>query len=232
MYVHETPIRRNLPILPDVHRRKRASIETGYHAAMSICYPSDAELLRAEIAAAAARMIAEDGTDFATAKRKAARQILGNSKPRGDILPDNAQVEAEVRAYNELFFGETQPARLLYLRQLALELMRELAQFSPYLVGAVLNGTAGDHSDVHLHLFSESPKDVEIYLLNKDVQFEVSEGASLRSRSEPVEIVSFMWRNEGVHLTLYSPEDQRGRANRIDRADHVALARLLESEAS
>ena len=230
--MHETPIRRDLPILPDAHHHKRASVETGYHATMSISYPSDAELLRAEIAAAAARMIAEDGTDFATAKRKAARQILGNNKPRGDILPDNAQVEAEVRAYNELFFGETQPARLLYLRQLALELMQELAQFSPYLVGAVLNGTAGDHSDLHLHLFSESPKDVEIYLMNKDVHFEVSEGASLKSRSEPVEIVSFMWRNEGVHLTLYSPDDQRGPATRIDRADRAALVRMLESEAS
>lgn len=209
---------------------KRACDEPGYYSTMNLSYPTDAELLRAEIAAAAARLIAEDGTDFATAKRKAARQILGNSKPRGDILPDNAQVEAEVRAYNELFFGESQPARLLYLRHLALELMQEFAQFSPYIVGAVLNGTAGDHSDLHLHLFSESPKDVEIYLLNKDVHFEVSEGARLKSRSEPVEIVSFMWRGEGVHLTLYSPDDQRGPASRIDRADRAALARLIDSE--
>lgn len=230
--MHGTPIRSNPAILPDRQAHQRASGKTGYHAAMNLSYPSDAELLRAEIAAAAARMIAEDGTDFATAKRKAARQILGNSKPRGDILPDNAQVEAEVRAYNELFFGDSQPARLLQLRQLALELMHELAQFSPYLVGAALNGTAGDHSDLHLHLFSESPKDVEIYLLNKDIHFEVSEGISSKSRSEPVEIVSFMWRGEGVHLTLYSPEDQRSSANRIDRADRAALARLLESGAS
>ena len=221
----------NRTILPDRQALQQASGEPGYHAAMNLSYPSDAEMLRAEIAAVAARMIAEDGTDFATAKRKAARQLLGNSKPRGDVLPDNAQVEAEVRAYNALFFGETQPARLLYLRQLALELMDELAQFSPYLVGAVLNGTAGDHSDVHLHLFSDSPKDVEIYLLNKEIQFEVSEGASHKSRSEPVEIVSFMWRNEGVHLTLYSPEDRRSPVNRIDRADRTTVARLLDGEA-
>ena len=198
---------------------------------MNISYPSEAELLRAEIAAAAARMIAEDGADFGTAKRKAARQILGSSKIRGDFLPDNAQVEAEVRAYNELFFGDTPPARLLHLRQLALDLMEELVQFSPYLVGAVLNGTAGDHSDLHLHLFAESPKDVEIYLLNKDVQFEVSEGASLKSRSEPVEVVSFIWRGEGVHLTLYTPEDQRRPGAKIDRADRGAVARLLEGDA-
>ena len=230
--MHGAPIRWNNRILPDPCAREPNPIETGYHETMTISYPSEAELLRAEIAAAAARMIAEDGTDFGTAKRKAARQILGNSKPPGDVLPDNAQVEAEVRAYNELFFGESQPARLLHLRQLAMELMDEFAQFSPYLVGAVLNGTAGDHSDLHLHLFAESPKDVEIYLLNKDVHFEVSEGASLKSRSEPVEVVSFMWRNEGVHLTLYSPDDQRGSAPKIDRADRAALVRLIQRDAS
>lgn len=228
--MHEAPIKNNHLILPDAPMHKRVSRSPGYDSTMNFSYPTDAELLRAEIASAAARLIAEDGTDFATAKRKAARQILGNSKPRGDVLPDNAQVEAEVRAYNALFFGESQPARLLYLRQLALELMTELAQFSPYLVGAVLNGTAGDHSDLHLHLFAESPKDVEIYLLNKDVNFEVSEGASLKSRSEPVEVVSFMWHGEGVHLTLYSPDDQRGSASRIERADRLALERLIESE--
>src|SRR5690606_30890896 len=100
---------------------------------MPAYFPDDTELLRAEIAAAAARMIAEDGVDYATAKRKAARQILGNNRARGEIMPDNQQVEDEVRIYNELFFGDTQPARLLHLRQLALRVMEELEPFQPYL---------------------------------------------------------------------------------------------------
>ncbi|HSY27472.1 MAG TPA: hypothetical protein VK832_08225, partial [Burkholderiaceae bacterium] len=104
-------------------------------------FQSDIDLLRGEIAAAAARMIAEDGSDYHTAKRKAARQILGDRKAGSDILPNNAQIEDEVRIYNQLFFGDSQPARLLHLRKLALKLMEELAQFRPYLTGAVLNGT-------------------------------------------------------------------------------------------
>ena len=64
---------------------------------MNINYPSDAQALRAEIAAAAARMIAEDGADYGTAKRKAAKMILGSQKIPGDVLPDNAEIEAEVR---------------------------------------------------------------------------------------------------------------------------------------
>lgn len=204
---------------------------------MATNYPSDIESLRAEIAAAAARMIAEDGADYGTAKRKAAKQILGDAKVRGDILPDNAQVEDEVRIYNELFFSDTQPARLLHLRKLALKMMQELAQFAPYLTGAVLNGTAGEHSDIHLHLFAESPKDVEIFLLNKNIHFDVSESAHFKGRSEPVETVSFMWRNEGIHLALYETDDLRGAVKssvtgRPERAGiETVRALIIESSA-
>lgn len=201
-------------------------------------FPSEAASLRAEIAAAAARMIAEEGTDYSTAKRKAARQILGNNKLPGDILPDNAQIEEEVRLHNALFFSESQPARLLHLRKLALQLMLELSQFQVYLSGAVLNGTAGAHSDIHLHLFVDSPKDVEIFLLNKNISFEVSEAPQAGPRREPIEILSFMFQQEGVHLTLYPTDALRntrtGNDKRsIERADSKALDLLItESEAS
>lgn len=201
---------------------------------MSTFFTSDNELLRAEIAAAAARMIAEDGVDYGTAKRKAAKQILGNNKVRGDVLPDNAQIEDEVRAYNELFFGDTQPARLLHLRCLALRVMEELEPFQPHLTGAVLNGTAGDHSDIYLQLFAESPKDVEIYLLNKGIDFNVSESAHFNGRSDAVETLSFVWQNEGVHLALYDPDDLRGSrktvAGRPERATASTLRKLIDGE--
>ncbi|MEC4719241.1 hypothetical protein RY831_08785 [Noviherbaspirillum sp. CPCC 100848] len=199
-------------------------------------FANNLETLRAEIAAAAARMIAEDGADYATAKRKAAKQLLGNTKVRGEVMPDNAQIEDEVRAYNELFFGDTQPARLLHLRKLAVRLMTDLQAFSPYLTGAVLNGTAGEHSDIHLQLFAESAKDVEIFLINKNVDFEVSETQHFKGRGEPVETVSFMWHNEGVHLALYETNDLRGALKlpsdgKMARANMEAVLQLIaESE--
>ena len=196
---------------------------------------SDTELLRAEIATAAARMIAEDGVDYGTAKRKAAKQILGNNKVRGDVLPDNAMLEEEVRLYNELFFGDTQPARLLHLRNLAVRMMAELAPFQPHLTGAVLNGTAGGHSDIHLQLFTESAKDVEIYLLNKNIDFEVSESSHFKGRSDPVETLSFIWQQEGIHLALYETDDLRGAirkspSGRQERADIHAVRALIIQE--
>ncbi len=196
---------------------------------------SDTELLRAEIATAAARMIAEDGVDYGTAKRKAAKQILGNNKVRGDVLPDNAMLEEEVRLYNELFFSDTQPARLLHLRNLAVRMMAELAPFQPHLTGAVLNGTAGAHSDIHLQLFTESVKDVEIYLLNKNIDFEVSESSHFKGRSDPVETLSFIWQQEGIHLALYETDDLRGAikkssSGRQERADIHAVRALITKE--
>jgi hypothetical protein len=195
-------------------------------------FTSSTEMLRAEIAAAAARLIAEDGADYGTAKRKAAKSILGNTKTRGDIMPDNAQIEDEVRLYNEIFLGDRQPARLLHLRKLALQLMEELSAFSPYLTGAVLNGTAGEHSDIHLQLFADSAKDVEIFLINKNVDFDVSETLHFNGHADPVEMVSFMWQEEGVHLALYEIDDLRGAAKgmtdgRTARATPESVRKLI-----
>jgi len=204
---------------------------------MNINYPSDAELLRAEIAAAAARMIAEDGADYGTAKRKAARLILGNQRVRGDVLPDNEQIEAEVREYQALFQGDEQSQRLLHLRRLALEVMEKFEDFAPYVTGAVLNGTASEHSDIHLQLFAESSKDVAVFLLNAGMDYEVSETPHFRRPDRSVETLSFFWKHEIVHLAIYEQDDLRGGARsssgkRIERADIAALRNLLAETGS
>jgi hypothetical protein len=194
----------------------------------------DLESLRAEIAAAAARMIAEDGADYASAKRKAVKQILGDTRVAGQIVPDNAQVEEEVRLYNELFLGDTQPARLAHLRRIAAAIMSELAEFNPWLTGAVLNGTAGDHSDIHLQLFADSPKDVAVFLMNRNIDFEVSEATHSKGRDHIVETLSFLYRGEGVHLSVFEVDDIRRNISaggkRLDRADLKGVQALLEEE--
>jgi len=191
-------------------------------------------LLRAEIAAAAARLIAQDGADYNAAKRKAARQILGDTQPPPNLLPDNAQIEAEVRIYQSLFHADTQPARLFRLRTLAVDIMEGLAAFHPFLTGAVLNGTAGPHDDIHLQLFADSAKEVEIFLLNRNLQIDISETPHFKGpRHDPVETVSFMWHKEGVHAALYELDDLRGavktRGDKLMRADIAAVRALLVS---
>lgn len=137
---------------------------------------AERDQLKCEIAAAAARLIAVDGTDYATAKRKAVQAVLGTGANARGLVPDNAQVEDELRRYLGTFMGGRQVAVLGALRVQALQLMQRLDAFRPRLVGAVLNGTATEHSDLHLHLFADSPKDVEMFLLNEGVDFDVTEG--------------------------------------------------------
>ncbi|PWF55282.1 hypothetical protein [Massilia glaciei] len=198
----------------------------------------DPHLLRAQIAAAAARLVARDGADFGSAKRKAARQVLGAAPPNADLLPDNAEIEDALRQYQALFQGDTQPARLLQLRTVALEVMEALAEFSPHLTGAVLGGTAGAHDDIHLQLFADSAKEVEIFLLNRQVVIDISETPHFKGRGHPdVETVSFLWRKEGVRAELYELGDLRGaRRLRADgrpaRADAAAVRALLAEPTS
>lgn len=153
----------------------------------------DPRRVREEIAQSAARLIAEDGQDYAGAKRKAARQLLGDSRVAGEWLPDNDQIEEELREYLALFQSDTQPDELRRLREIALDWMGRLAEFHPYVTGAVLNGTANAHSDIHLQAFTDNPKDVAIYLLNQNVQYDVSETRHFAGRGD-VETLSFLWR--------------------------------------
>jgi len=192
--------------------------------------------LRLEIAATAARMIAQDGADYATARRKAARQVLGVDQPAPNLMPDNAQIEDEVRKYQSLFGGAAHAERLLHLRQTALQVMDALAAFNPYLTGAVLNGTAGEHDDIHLQLFADSAKEVEIFLLNRNVDIDISEMPHFKGgRHDPVETVSFQWKQETVHAELYEMNDLRGalkpRADgRLQRVDAAGLRALLNTD--
>jgi hypothetical protein len=175
----------------------------------------DPHRIREEIAIAAARLVAEDGLDYASAKRKAAKQVAGETRLASEWLPDNDQVEAEVRAYQAIFHSDFQPALLRVLRQIALEWMERLALFNPFLTGAVLNGTAGEHSDIHLQLFNDSAKEVAIFLLNAGIQYEVHETRHFAGRGL-VETLSFLVRDKridallGIHLALYESNDLRG----------------------
>src|SRR5690349_10504559 len=140
---------------------------------MSKDTPANRQQMRSRIAHLAARMIAEDGiSDFGLAKRKAARQA---GAPDSRNLPTNLEIEEALRAYQQLYQAEEHPERLQRLREIALETMRMLERFNPYLTGAVLSGSAGRHADVHLQAYTDSLKELEIYLHNHQVPFRVRE---------------------------------------------------------
>lgn len=124
---------------------------------------------RRSIASLAARIMAEDGIDdYGAAKRKAARQL---HLPDTESLPTNTEVETELRAYQALYQRDEQQARIAALRQVAVRTMRILKDFSPYLTGHVLDGTAGRYATVDLILYTDAVKDVELFLLGRGIAY-------------------------------------------------------------
>ena len=120
---------------------------------------------RSRIAHLAARLMAEDGIeDYASAKRKAARQA-GVADTRE--LPTNEEVDAALRTHLALYGGGAHLERLRELRTRALAVMRDLERFNPYLTGSVLSGTAGKYADINLQLYTENEKAVELYLIGR-----------------------------------------------------------------
>jgi len=191
--------------------------------------------LRREIAALAARMIAEDGiTDYGFAKRKAARQL---GAINADELPNNTEIEAEVRTHLALFQDEEHLERQHAMRLAAIEVMRSLQDFRPYLTGAVLEGTAGRYSEVEIDLFPESAKEVEIFFLNNAVAYEHREPRR-NQPDAPEAILVFDWDDIPIKLRLYSPDVER--LNRrgphgtrpVERARLAAVEALLKANPS
>lgn len=192
--------------------------------------------MRARIAAVAARLMAEDGIDdFALAKRKAARQL---GAPDTQSLPANDEIEAELRAYQSLYQGEEQRERIHELRTVALEAMRSLADFKPYLAGPVLKGTAGRYADIDLQLFTDDLKAVELFLLNRNFVYAVSEQRHYCG-DEPraVPVLRLDWDGVPVNLAVYAAKDERAAlkasaAGRpIERASPGAVSALLAADA-
>ncbi|HEY5994886.1 MAG TPA: hypothetical protein VIU46_09855 [Gallionellaceae bacterium] len=188
------------------------------------------DLMREQLAQQAAKLMAEgDITDFAYAKRKAARQL---GAPDTHHLPSNQEVEEALHAYRALYQQDSHPDILRQLREDALAVMRLLEPFHPYLTGSVLSGTAGEHSDINLMLFSDDAKAVLLFLLKHDMEFEDGEW-KMRIAGHDETVPSYTIGAESgalIHIVVL-PENARhsGARHPDTHADISALEVLLAS---
>jgi hypothetical protein len=186
-----------------------------------------------EIAAVAAQLVVQEGLEYGAAKRRALRQL---GLPQRTSLPGNNEVEQALREHLALFCADTQPSELGALRRLALDWMERLASFRPHLSGAVWRGTATRHSDIHIQLFCDEQKILEVALIDKGVRFEARTVTGMHGT--PVEVLSIhsncqeLNESIGVHLMVYDLDDLRGALkpdgmNRSPRGDLNAVRALL-----
>jgi hypothetical protein len=196
--------------------------------------------LSAELAASAARLVVEEGLEYAAAKRKAARELGALRGGARAELPSNEAVEDAVREHIALFCADTQPAELAVLRALARAWMERLAEFRPHLSGAVWRGTATRLSAIHIDLYADDPKAPEIALINQGIDYDTAEVGAGR-RGEPLSVLSLAthcaeWNERvTVHLTVRDHDDLRGAllrdaAGRSWRGDARALQRMIEDQ--
>jgi len=189
----------------------------------------------AALAQTAARLVVEEGLEYAAAKRQAGKQ---RGWPARGPWPDNAQLDAAVREHIALFCAEEQAADLRQLRAVALAWMERLAAFGPHLGGAVWQGTATRHSDIYIQLFCDEPKAVEWFLLDQRVNYHP--GSVMGWRGEPVSALTVRPWCEPlqqwllVHLMLHDSRDLRGALKpdaqgRTPRGDIQALRRRMDS---
>lgn len=189
------------------------------------------DLMREQLAHQTARIIAQDGiTDFAFAKRKAAKQ-LGASDTRH--LPSNEEVEAALHSYRTLYQSNSHPGVLLQLRTEALAIMQMLAEFRPYLTGSVLSGAAGKHSDINLLVFSDDAKAVLLFLLKNNIEFEGGEWRiRVGGREETVPSYTLTGQsNTQIHIVVL-PENSRHSGSRHPEthADIATVAALIKAD--
>lgn len=195
--------------------------------------------ITAEIAATAARLVVEEGMEYGPAKHRALK-VLGLARNGRAALPNNDELEDEVRDYLALFCADTQPAELIALREVAALWMERLAEFRPHLTGAVWRGTATRLSNVHLQLYCDDSKAAEIALINWAVDYEV--GATHGPRGQDIDVLSLATPSRAlgervtVHLSILDFDDLRGALKtdargRSERGDLAALKKLLETHA-
>mgnify|MGYP000194351211 CR=1 FL=1 len=165
--------------------------------------------IRQRIAQGAARLMVEHGIkDFHTAKQKAAESI-GISDLHD--MPRNSEVEEAILEYQRIFKSHAQPQRLQELRQTAIKAMTLLKEFEPRLVGSVLRGTAGEHSDVNLHVFADVPETVSHFLTRHKIPHEQREKRFRTSKDnyELFTAYSFIAGEVPIDIVVFPVDGQR-----------------------
>ena len=148
--------------------------------------------MRRRIAIEAARLMTESGMrDYGHAKLKAAERLGIFDE---GALPANREIDDALREHQRLFHADSQAQTLRRLRETASEAMRFLSAHEPRLVGAVLDGSADQHSAICLHLYSDQPDAIAESLREHGIPWEQRSRRMRLDRDTAREFPTFVFR--------------------------------------
>ncbi|HKY91817.1 MAG TPA: hypothetical protein VJM11_12290 [Nevskiaceae bacterium] len=157
----------------------------------------------------AARLICDEGyTDYRLARAKAAERLGLRARGGG---PEPSRIEAAVIARQELFGGEAYHAHLRAMRQTAVRVMKLLERFDPRLAGGAVSGAVGNRHRVQIHVVSDRPESVEIFLLDRQIDVEQDERRYRLAdgRDSLISLCRFDADDIGVEVAIFEPGSER-----------------------
>ena len=197
---------------------------------------------RMSIAIEAARLMYEEGVkEYFTAKRMAAKRILGRvegkrTRYRPAALPSNGEIRDALLAIADAAEGSGRLRKLFAMRVVALEVMKALAAFEPRLIGSVSTGHVRRGSDIDISLFTDDDESVELFLVERGQRFE-TERKTIHKFGELRDYLHHHVEERFlVELTVYPLRELRYRARSstdglpIQRLGVSRLERLLAAE--
>lgn len=159
--------------------------------------------MRLRLAQEAARILIDSGSrDFAMAKRKAAIHLSAHDTRQ---MPSNREIEEALAEYQRLFRSDSQPQHLQTLREDAYEAMQFFQDFEPRLVGPVLTGTADINTAISLHVFTDTPEEISLLLMERQIPFETGD-KRLRLREDAYQnfpMVSFLVKQNRIEVIIF-----------------------------
>ena len=175
------------------------------------------------------RLIVEEGFNYSEAKLKAGSILQPNKRQKTKLnnFPTNLEIEKSVREYLQIFYWEDLNKRIIFLREMAINLMTELKEFGPVLIGELSRDIATEYTILQICVFSDSSKEVLMHFLEINVNTEVLQLRHPFYRKR-VEALGCKW--EGHEVIVYCLN--HGDKNLCSKGLSInTLQQIIENEA-
>jgi 3'-phosphoadenosine 5'-phosphosulfate sulfotransferase (PAPS reductase)/FAD synthetase len=119
------------------------------------------------------------------------------------------EIDHALKEYSTLFASEKNKQHLEELRKIAIEAMGFLKDYSPYLTGRVMEGTAGLHTPITLHLFAETAEEIMFFMGDNNIPFQTHEQHFIvKNKKEKIPLLVFYVDDIEVELLLFQDENR------------------------